>query len=150
VRQKHHNDVEYTESLPVGVDGYYNHEQDTIYIRKGLIPRRDASVREHEMVHKYHRHQPLDSLPEHHAREIWVEEEAARRLVPFGQLLEAFNECASIESMSTKLGVDGGIICARMLGLTDLEQTMINMCAFHCITNENRAQQVMIETARFN
>lgn len=116
-----------------GESGYYDHASGKIY----LDPREDMptliSTLMHERIHKELGHEPLTDPGENVAREVMVEGMAARRLISFPELLGGMVKHRDVEHGADEFGVDSGTVRARILGLTPLEQAVIQVCGRHCI-----------------
>lgn len=134
-KSRKHTPIRRTSSLPHGVDGYYDHIQRCIWLREGLTWDRAHSVIEHEAVHAEEEHEPTMILPVFHSRELWVEREAARRLIPLGRLIEVLLVHSEAKAAAAALGVDCGIFYSRVFSLTDAEQEIFRLCSFSCFTN---------------
>ena len=120
------------EELSGGALGYYNHEDGLIRVdpRK---PRRKRHVTiVHEAFHRTLKHGE-DTLSKCVAREIVVERMTALYFISFRDLLDAFVQCGSVDEMARFLNVDNGLIYARWLALTTMEQTILNVCGRNCI-----------------
>lgn len=72
-------------------------------------------------------------MPRRVSREIVVEAMTAMYFISFRDLLDAFVQCGSVDEMARFLNVDHGLIYARWLALTQMEQTILNVCGRNCI-----------------
>lgn len=76
------------------------------------------------------------------AREIGVERMTAHYFISFRSLLDGFIQCGSAAELAAFLHVDKGLVYARILGLTKMEQMMLVVCGRHCIGVETGEPQV--------
>ena len=67
------------------------------------------------------------------AQQIRVDGMTAEYLIGFRSLLDAFAVCSDAQAMAEFLHVDADLIYARMLQLSDLEKTMLQVCGIRCI-----------------
>ncbi|QOT15918.1 hypothetical protein [Paenarthrobacter sp. YJN-5] len=86
----------------------------------------------HEAFHRTLRHGE-DAMPKRVSREIVVERMTALYFISFRDLLDAFLQCGSVDEMARFLNVDNGLIYARWLALTPMEQAILNVCGRSCI-----------------
>lgn len=120
------------EELSGGVLGYYDHTDGLIKVDPRPKRRRRHVTIVHEAFHRVMQHGE-DILPKRVSREIVVEHMTAMYFISFRDLLDAFVQCGSVDEMARFLNVDNGLIYARFLALTALEQTILNVCGRNCI-----------------
>lgn len=128
------------EELPGDMLGCYEH--DTGIIRVDPRPKRRTRhiTLVHELLHKAHKHGPC-SLPVQVSREIMVESMTASYFIGFRDLLDATVQCGSVDEMARFLNVDHGLVYARWLSLTAIEQTILTVCGKTCIGIDTREPQ---------
>lgn len=123
--------------------GYYDPVTETLTVDPRL-PKRDRHLTlVHEGFHKLGHHGPAPA-PVELAREVAVEAMTAMYFISFRALLDAFIQCAGPEDMAAFLHVDKGLIYARFLSLTKLEQVMLQTCGRHCIGVDTR-EPIVVE-----
>jgi hypothetical protein len=113
--------------------GLYDRETGTVWVQKGLPAHKARCTVVHEHIHKILGHGAPLSNREKIQREIAVHGVAARMLVPFHMLLTSMTRCASLREAAAWCGVDFDTFTTRLMGLTSLEQTMLEVCGRHCI-----------------
>lgn len=121
------------ENIGPDLCGYYDHTTQTVYISEALSPRERHCTLVHELIHAEQGHEPAGSLPEHLAREIMVEQETARRLISFPQLMWAVTYHGSGITTAEALGVPPEVYFSRILAMTRAEQIVFEVCGMQCI-----------------
>lgn len=116
-----------------GLDGFYEHSTETVYINQRLPMRGRRAALVHEMIHWERGDQPTDNLSVHTAREVEVDHETARRLISFPQLIWAMTYYGTGYAACDTLDVDPSIYLSRILAMTRLEQIIFDVCALQCI-----------------
>lgn len=112
--------------------GFYDHTTGNTHVDARLSKRDRHITITHEGFHRMGRHGPAPSAVVH-AREIGVELATAQYFISFRSLLDGFIQCGSAAELAKFLHVDKGLVYARLLGLTKLEQTLLGVCGRHCI-----------------
>lgn len=121
--------------------GFYDHSTGNIHVDIRLSKRDQHITITHEGFHRLGRHGPAPSAVVV-AREIGVELATAQYFISFRALLDGFLQCGSAAELATFLHVDKGLVYARMLGLTRMEQMMLVVCGRHCIGVDTGDPQV--------
>lgn len=112
--------------------GFYDHTTGNIHV-DARVSKRDRHITiTHEGFHRMGRHGPAPSAVVH-AREIGVELATAQYFISFRSLLDGFIQCGSADELAKFLHVDKGLVYARLLGLTKMEQMLLVVCGRHCI-----------------
>jgi hypothetical protein len=120
------------EELSDGALGYYDHNDGLIRVDPRLKRRRRHVTIVHEAFHRTLKHGD-DIMPRRVSREIVVETMTAMYFISFRELLDAFIQCGSVDEMAKFLNVDNGLVYARWMALTTMEQTILNVCGRTCI-----------------
>lgn len=123
--------------------GFYDHATGDITVDPRLPKVELHATVTHEGFHKLLGHGPC-KRPVAAAREIVVENMTAEYYISFRSLLGALTQCGSVKSMAKYLNVDEGLVYARFLSLTPLEQTMLNVCGRACIGINTRKPSVTL------
>lgn len=120
--------------LPDGACGYYDNTDGRIYVHKGTSRTMQRCTEVHESIHKEFQHGPVDTEAERVSREIAVERITARRLIDFPMLMAALCRHPKDPVAAARyLQVDLSVYMSRILGLTHLEQSILEACGGHCI-----------------
>lgn len=112
--------------------GFYDHKTGNTHVDARLSKRDRHITITHEGFHRMGRHGPAPSAVVV-AREIGVELATAQYFISFRSLLDGFIQCGSAEELAKFLHVDKGLVYARLLGLTKMEQMLLVVCGRHCI-----------------
>lgn len=118
--------------LPEGLAGHYDHKTRSIVLDPRHPRRITRPTVVHEMIHHNLDHMPVHCAASNTAREIMVEAHAAKYMICFPELLDAYMTFDSIQDMADHFEVDLGIIYARFGSLTKLEQVILAACGRHC------------------
>jgi hypothetical protein len=120
--------------LPDGACGYYDNTDGRVYVHKGLSRTMKRCTEVHEAIHKEFQHGPVDTEPERVSREIAVERLTARQLIVFPSLMTAMSRFPKDPVNAARyLQVDLDVYLSRILGLTHLEQVILEVCCGFCI-----------------
>jgi hypothetical protein len=123
LRQRHPGVRVKETELPCGVLGCIDHYQKIIWLDSRLLSREQRATLAHEIGHlelDHFMHGKWISAPE------WkVDRWAARRLIPFVDLLRAFQWSDDLEEMAEELWVDRHTLGTRLRCLTDDEQDQV-------------------------
>lgn len=115
------------------MDGFYEHDTETVYINERLTMRGRRCTLVHETIHWERGDESTDNLSIHTAREVEVDHEAARRLISFPQLIWAMTYHGNGRKACDTLDVDPAVYLSRILAMTRLEQIIFDVCALQCI-----------------
>lgn len=126
--------------MPEGVLGYYDHSDGSIHVDAGLDRHSRRLTVTHERFHKLLKHAPCGTPGTRVAREMQVERMTAEYFISFRALLDAYKACSDIGSMALMLNVDCELLYSRLMGLSRLERTILEVCAIRCIGVELSAE----------
>lgn len=112
--------------------GFYDHSTGNTHVDVRLSKWDQHMTITHEGFHRMGRHGPAPAAVVV-AREIGVELATAQYFISFRALLDGLLQCGSVSELAKFLHVDKGLIYSRLLGLTKLEQLLLEVCARHCI-----------------
>lgn len=129
------NDIVY-KNLDDDMCGRFDHRTGKIYIDPRLSPAARRSTLVHERIHKNLDHKPIGG-PAHTAREIMVEQLAARRLISWAMLVSVAGKCDTVAELAEIWHVDIGLAFARMTSMTKLEQALFEVCGRYCVPEAN-------------
>lgn len=120
--------------LPDGACGYYDNADGRVYVDKRLSRTMQRCTEVHEQIHREFQHGPVDTEPERVSREIAVERRTAREMINFPCLMRALTRHPKDPVAAARdLQVDLGVYMTRILGLTHLEQVILETCGGFCI-----------------
>jgi hypothetical protein len=119
--------------LPDQMLGYYDHETGLIHVDENLDRRERHLTGVHERFHKLLQHGICTTPGMQLAREIKVEGWTAIYMITFRALLDAYTACCYAQAMAEFLNVDCELVYARLMGLSRLERTILDVCAVRCI-----------------
>ena len=121
--------------------GFYDHVTGNTHVDVRLSKRDQHITITHEGFHRMGRHGPAPSAVVV-AREIGVELATAQYFISFRALLDGFIQCGSAAELAQFLHVDKGLVYSRFLGLTPLEQLLLQVCGRHCIGVDTGAPEL--------
>lgn len=124
----------FADGLQGGVCGYYDSREGRVYVDKKLSRTMQRCTEVHESIHKEFNHGPVTSEAARVAREVAVERTAARRLIDFPALIGAVTRYPKDPAGAARyLQVDLSVYISRVLGLTELEQMVLEVCGGFCV-----------------
>ena len=112
--------------------GLYDRETGAVWVQKGLPPQVARCTVMHESFHKIGGHGAPESKWEKNRQEIAVQRAVGMALLPFRVMLESMVRSRSLREAAAWCGVDFDTFTARLIGLTPLEQTLLEVCGRHC------------------
>lgn len=113
--------------------GYFDHTTGALVVDPRISREGQRNTIIHEGYHRLLGHGPSASLAQHVAREIMVERLTASHLIPLPALLHVLVTYADTGARAKALGVSENILYARVMGLTEDEQLIVDVCARRCI-----------------
>ena len=113
-----------TARLGGAVMGLWDESTRTLWLDAGLTPAERRSTLAHELVHAERGDVPCGDDVLDARQELWVEREAARRLVRWEALVEAarWSEGGDVREVADLLGVDVETVRVRLADLSPQER----------------------------
>lgn len=119
--------------LPDELCGFYDRASDAVVVDRRLTRDLRVSTEVHESVHRSFAHCPTGSAAEHVAREIATGALTSRMMIPFPLLMQALGSCRTGAEAARLCRVDVSVFTARLMCLTEMEQTIIGVCVRQCL-----------------
>lgn len=120
--------------LPGSLLGLYEHSTGQVFVDRRMSAARKRCTLVHEAIHRLFGHRPSATPAETVVMEIATERMAALHLIPFPMLLGVLCRYpGDLDAAAEELMVDGDTLLARILGLSPMEQTVVEACGRHCI-----------------
>jgi hypothetical protein len=111
----------YVQRLPDDAMGWWDPDGATVYIDSRCTQAERRSTLAHELVHAERGDEPCATGWHEHKQERAVDAEAARRLIPLGDLVDALLWSRDEHELAWELWVDVAMVRARLQSLTPNE-----------------------------
>jgi hypothetical protein len=113
--------------------GLFDQETGAVWVQKGLPPQVARCTVMHEAIHRIGGHGAPVSNWEKNRRELATHRVMSMVALSFHTLLEAMVVSQSLREAAARCGVDFDTFTTRLMGLSPLEQTMLEVCGRYCL-----------------
>jgi Zn-dependent peptidase ImmA (M78 family) len=118
----------FVERLDDDIMGYYDHDERTVRMARGLLETERRCTAAHEYVHAVRGDEPACTAWHERKQERAVDNVAARLLIPFEELTRAVSWSDDLHEIADDLWVDVDTLTGRLRGLHPNERSLLARC----------------------